>query len=137
MALVTQRVWRSGPRIIGCVVALAMLAPVLAVAECAWVLWVRVNMQYPSGVLQGSASDPISLMVWQPHSGHKSAAECSKAETARDRILATLAGPQGRPHETVATQVRADGTVNMIKVVVTPNLETRCLPDTVDPRGRK
>ena len=80
---------------------------------CAWVLWARVVTE-PTA--DAGMITRAMLAVWTPHSAYATKAECQ--QTAKS--------------EGVKYQILSEYREESLKGA----LFTRCLPDTVDPRGK-
>ena len=93
------------------IVALVLL-PTQVLAECAWIEWVRSGMGE-------------TLEEWEPHRSFESLAECNNHTEKRFRYLAS----QPKAYRTGDMVTWVYGDILMGEVI-------RCLPDTVDPRGK-
>jgi hypothetical protein len=102
--------------------ALLVLLPIPAHAECAWVLW-----HEHTGVTGGFTNWTIES-VWNER------AQCElRARASVSREVETWSGVPG-------TKVRTDNDGTLVSVVMPQGAwikHFRCLPDTIDPRWAK
>ena len=101
----------------GVALVIAVLAPVQALAECAWVLWEHAAEQTWWGW------GPQRL-AWTPIGGVSTREDCEKEQARHQQ-----APPSGFAAWKAA---REKG-----KPEPAPYATWRCLPDTIDPRGPK
>ncbi len=104
------------------VLILVFAAPLVAGAECAWVLWQESS----------SVSGKVLASGWSILGAHSLQGECEKRQAAE--IAYRLAAQGGEYGQRVLVQTTVvvswpDGR--------TSNWKFLCLPDTVDPRGPK
>ena len=122
------------PTLIGpLIVAVMLLAPQLAAAECAWVLWEKTTYASEAAkLLHRTGNEPY--VVWTRPEILKTQPVCSAALTKlwRERQRADVLAPLIEKTETeprrVTTIWKQDGYTMW---------EFECLPDTIDPRGPK
>ena len=93
-------------------VLVLVLLPSQALAECAWVEWVQVTLK--------------TTYEWDPQRSFETLGECKKEVEQRLRNLASKPGAQ-RFGDMVA---ETEGGIARASII-------RCLPDTVDPRGKE
>ena len=127
-----QLAWRAS-----LVVVLLLLASVgTASAECAWVLWARVEVTYRTGAFPPRPRPAdIYREIWEPRSGYDSRKECEEATKDTRGVLASILvqyplSPGARLDPQTSKPIADDQ-------LPTPTLYTRCLPDTIDLRGPK
>lgn len=100
--------------VIGVVVLVSAFAPIQTRAECAWILWVKVYAKDMKDPTSGKADHSVEPYFHEPR------AFVTKEECDREaRSMATLE---------LSLRYRSD-----VKHIEYPN----CLPDTIDPRGRR
>jgi hypothetical protein len=96
---------------------LVVLTPLSASAKCAWVLWAKVVAQ------DGAVGNLTSALLaqWTPYAGYTNRSECEAARRTSGIRLVLLG------------EYRAETADDNSKSA----LFSRCLPDSVDPRGPK
>jgi hypothetical protein len=116
-------------------VALSLLtSTATADAECAWVLWGRVALEFPTGVWSDSFDD-IQRSIWAPRSSYETRKECELGAKDQRAVLAAIL--KEHPLSPGHRMDPATGKRSPDDRLPVPTLYVRCLPDTVDPRGRK
>ena len=140
-------------RVLLIVVALLLASATMASAECAWVLWSHLTVDYPTDRSAIQERQILSMQGgWEIVAGMSSQQTCYKRMRQQiEALFAKARGENGRgPKGTSSAPPKVDGDTVFVAIpnnskitgvegegVIVYRHEHLCLPDTVDPRGPK